>query len=133
MDEAILAKLEDAFEGYVGGDLSDDTLSSVIAMQGYFVDVKDGCYVVRMRSGNVAVGGPEGFPGRRLSFGRWNVSEADGVERVPYFAAGMFTCLDPDRNTEFRQRRVEYHWPDPDIPGRRRLPRGFCLPLIVTN
>lgn len=121
LDSAILDRLEKAFEDYVGGDLSLESLSDVVALQGYFINMRGDFFVVNTSGGpvNVLRNVPAGnMEGRTLVFGEWNTERRGDVELVPFFAAGMFTCLDPGRRGEFRQKRIEYHWPDPDIPGR---------------
>lgn len=120
MDAGVLSKMEGAFRRFVGESPDVSRMAEAISSLGYRVETSGGRLLVGMDGGTVSVflGEPDTVRGRTVALGDWNVHEEDGAEYYPLFAAGMFNCLDPDRRCEFRQSRVEYHWPDPSLPGR---------------
>lgn len=130
IDRSVADRMSKAFRGFVGGRICAGTVSEAVSRQGYTVsDVGRDCFSVMM-NGDVwhiclDILPDKGSAGRTVVL-RDGVPSMDGeVSYLPYYAAGMFTCLDPVRRDEFRQRRVEYHWPDTSISGRRRTYR--CL------
>ncbi len=124
LDDTLLLRLADAFTEYVNGDLSCRSLAGLVRAQGYEArELQDMLFDAELPAGpaTVFVTGDHEVPYRNertLALGAWNISVRDGVEYYPYFAAGMFTCLDPARQHDIRQQRIEYHWPDFAIPGR---------------
>ncbi|MFA6869938.1 MAG: hypothetical protein WCQ63_03020 [Methanomethylophilus sp.] len=124
LDDTLLKRLADAFYEYMHGDLNCASLAGVVRAQGYSArELQNMLFSAAMPAGEatVYVTGENEVPyknARTIALGTWNISERDGVEYYPYFAAGMFTCLDPARQHDIRQQRIEYHWPDFSLPGR---------------
>ncbi len=120
MDASILSRMREAFRRFTGDAPDMPRIAETISSLGYSVEVSKRCLHVETDDGtvNVFLGEPDAVSGRTVALGDWNVHEEEGAEYYPMFAAGMFTCLDPGRRYEFRQKRLEYHWPDSSLPGR---------------
>lgn len=123
LDPTVVNRLADAFAEYVGHDYSCEKLAGLVRAQGYQVRELPGLFFTVLLPGGEAtvfVTGESEVPyrdDRTVALGPWNISVHRGVEYVPYFAAGMFTWLDPT-HPKVRQQRIDYHWPDEAIPGR---------------
>jgi len=121
LDQTVCKKLSSAFEAYAGAEPGLCNIRDIISSQGY--DVKTCKDHLRITiSGTVScvclltcnMTGCE----RQIVLGGNTIATIDGEEHYPLFAAGMFTCLDPSEKNRFRQKRIDYSWPDTSIPGR---------------
>ncbi len=111
VDVSVERRISAAFSEFAGGDPGIGCLADIVSMQGYSVsEMTENGFTVTGKSivWHIRSDGP----------GYISAERDGGTRRLPIYTIGMFVCLDPERRPEFRQKRIEYHWPDPSIPGR---------------
>ncbi len=110
-DASVVGRISAVFSEFTGGNPGIGCLADIVSLQGYSVsEITENGFTVTGKNiiWHISSDGPG-----------YISAERDGdARRLPLYAIGMFVCLDPERRSEFRQKRIEYHWPDPSIPGR---------------
>ncbi len=102
IDGTLLEALEERFMEYMDGDYTHASVARMITSQGYETVNHSNSYIETILNGRYtfitlddsADVWPEGRR-RVVALGAWNVHRADGIDRYPFFAAGLMKSIDP--------------------------------------
>lgn len=128
LDITVMNKMEKAFADYMDHDFSYASVARMITAQGYETVNNANAVIETYLNGRptqitlTACGIPMPEGRRRvIAFGPWNIRVSNGIERYPFFAAGLIKAIDPMFNgrsdLRFRNPFAPCACPEPRIPG----------------
>ena len=102
MDVTVFTKMSEAFHTYMDEDFSCASMARMITAQGYETVNNANTFIETVINGHptiiclsaCGICMPEGRK-RIIALGPWNVSHRNGVDRYPFFAAGLMKSIDP--------------------------------------
>ncbi|AGI47043.1 hypothetical protein TALC_00028 [Thermoplasmatales archaeon BRNA1] len=116
LDPTVLSKMQDAFDSFAP-NLDFQHMCQIISDQGYPFEAGEGIVKISHTGGSVTASLSETSVSD-IVFRRGNIVSEGERTLYPLFAAGMLSSILPSDDGIRRQSRIEYHWPDGDIPGR---------------